>query len=186
MADETPNERLDQFRRAIKQSVQIHEGNQVVPLIDGKETFQAMYNAIQKVLSRPNDRTAYIYLLAWSLDDTFELVKGQKDSSIQKLFEAASEIGVQVRVMLWLDPRQLIDAANPFHNFLQSEWQKGQKLREVLEGGPIIKRINLLKNGAGILDELTLPLPPKSQLRPRARVYGLSEFTHYPVGTRHP
>jgi phosphatidylserine/phosphatidylglycerophosphate/cardiolipin synthase-like enzyme len=83
--------------------VTVREGNRVDYLVDGKATYQAMYEAICTTFS--NEPSYYIYLLGWWLDDQFPLVPHDPESTIEKLFRKASlQYGVQVRVMLWLNP----------------------------------------------------------------------------------
>lgn len=101
--------------------------NDVAALIDGRETFRAMYEAIQTA-KRP---THYIYLLGWWLDDQFDLVD-RGGTSFYDLCYAASQQGcVQIRVMLW-----------------------DQLLRK---NNAQIDHVNALRTGAGILDNNTLP-----------------------------
>jgi phosphatidylserine/phosphatidylglycerophosphate/cardiolipin synthase-like enzyme/outer membrane protein OmpA-like peptidoglycan-associated protein len=63
----------------------------------GPTTFEEMVKAIKTAKSLGH----YIYLLGWFLNDDFELIPGDPDSKIRRLFAEASTKGVQIRAMLW-------------------------------------------------------------------------------------
>jgi phosphatidylserine/phosphatidylglycerophosphate/cardiolipin synthase-like enzyme len=116
----------------------IRRGNTVVPLVDGVETLNAMYEVIAACIHNRAPGN-YIYLLAWYLDSALPLGRkpsGQKGayepipgSSMRALLPQASQAGIQVRVILWDTPL--------FQNSEEHKW------------------INQLKNGAAILDDNT-------------------------------
>jgi phosphatidylserine/phosphatidylglycerophosphate/cardiolipin synthase-like enzyme len=84
----------------------VRANNEVTYLVRGKETFQHMADAIRSA-SRPgafsdSSSPPFIYLVGWTMADTpFKLIPGDPSSSIESLFTAASNAGVEIRVMLW-------------------------------------------------------------------------------------
>ncbi len=74
----------------------VRSGNDVMYLIDGRATFAAMVRAIHTATTSDH----YIYLLGWRLSDDFELIAGDKKSTMWSLLANASSRGVQVRAML--------------------------------------------------------------------------------------
>ena len=86
------------------------EGNNVVELVDGPETFRSMHAAIRTAINQEH----YIYLLGWwlDLDEPLDVPAGGVacpsarggPSTIRACFTAASAAGVQIRVMLWDQP----------------------------------------------------------------------------------
>ncbi len=95
-------------------------------LIDGLDSFREMVAAIRTATSDQH----YIYLLAWYLDDSFQMVPGDPASTVQILFSIASAAGVQIRMMLW------------------DQWGR--------QNSAEVTRVNNLANGAAILDNRTL------------------------------
>lgn len=69
----------------------------VAPLVDGKETFARMVEAIQTA----KDSTHYIYLLGWMLDVEFELIPGNPNSTLLALLKEANRRQVEVRILVW-------------------------------------------------------------------------------------
>lgn len=104
----------------------IRSGNLAISLVGGAATFAAMVSAMRTA----NSEGHYIYLIGWTLTDSFELIPGDSTTTIQALFSRASQNGVQVRAMLWDQPGT-------------------QNTDEV-------KRINRLSHGAAILDNRTI------------------------------
>jgi phosphatidylserine/phosphatidylglycerophosphate/cardiolipin synthase-like enzyme len=104
---ETPGEDpVDRWRRVLGSDAR--DGNDVVELIDGPETFRAMHAAILTATGPEH----YVYLLGWwlDLDEPLDVpTTGPAcpppprtgPSTIRSLFTAASAAGVQVRVVLW-------------------------------------------------------------------------------------
>jgi phosphatidylserine/phosphatidylglycerophosphate/cardiolipin synthase-like enzyme len=66
-------------------------------LLDGEAYYEAVIRAIEST-DGPNH---YIYILGWMLDIDFQLVAGDKDKTLYKLLKAASERGVEIRVLVW-------------------------------------------------------------------------------------
>ncbi len=113
------------LRRAFRTSPALHTNNAVKFLIDGRDTFREMVAAIRSAQNREH----YIYLLGWVLVDNFQMVRGDPDSTVRRLFQEASRRGVQIRVMLW-DQVGTVNSAE-------------------------VRRINALPNGGAILDDDT-------------------------------
>ncbi|HEV2452483.1 MAG TPA: phosphatidylserine/phosphatidylglycerophosphate/cardiolipin synthase family protein [Streptosporangiaceae bacterium] len=117
----------------------VREGNRVDALIDGPETYQAMYEAIRTTFSKQGG--FYIYLLAWWLDGEVPLSPGDRDSVFTAMLRRASqEFGVQVRVLLW-------------KNRVASLWPFEPKAQDRLHD-----EIGKLPTGACLLDNV-LPNP---------------------------
>jgi phosphatidylserine/phosphatidylglycerophosphate/cardiolipin synthase-like enzyme len=74
----------------------VRAGNDVRYLIDGRATFAEMVRAIRTATTSSH----YIYVLGWRLSDDFELIAGDKKSTMWSLLAVASSRGVQVRAML--------------------------------------------------------------------------------------
>src|SRR5260221_8035938 len=98
MSDTQDKDLVARWSKAI--TVKVREGNRVQYLINGKNTFQAMYDAILTTFPYADSSGYYIYLLGWWLDDTFPLT-GASGSSILALFMKAALRKVQIRVILW-------------------------------------------------------------------------------------
>ena len=111
----------------------MREGNRVDYLVDGRDAFNAMLEAIQTTFSKDGS-AYYIYLLAWYLDSDLPLKEGDNDTTIAKLFAkaASTDYGVEVRVMLYRN--HLV----PNTHLLQAH------------------RLNQLRSGAAIVDSNTL------------------------------
>jgi phosphatidylserine/phosphatidylglycerophosphate/cardiolipin synthase-like enzyme len=75
-------------------------GNQVEPFISGAAAQYAMFEAITSA----TNQTHFIYLLGWYLDENLPLSPFGKGSTIRDLFTEKAALGVQIRVMLWLQP----------------------------------------------------------------------------------
>lgn len=105
-------------------------GNRVVPLRDGVSVFRQYVS----VLRTGNGEIHHIHVAGWYLDDSFELVHGEPDSTFLALCTAAAEQGARVRGLLW-------DAAG---------WRNSEQ----------VDRMNALPygRGEGILDADTLPI----------------------------
>ncbi len=90
---------IDRWTKAV--GGQVRPGNNVAYLIDGKNTFAAMFEAILTA----NSSAHYIYLLGWWLDDLIPLTD-QSGSSVYALFRKAALQRVQIRIMLWDQPKK--------------------------------------------------------------------------------
>jgi phosphatidylserine/phosphatidylglycerophosphate/cardiolipin synthase-like enzyme len=107
-------------------------GNEVVTLVDGDETYEAMYRALITARSKGH----YIYLLGWSCDERVGLQgKGgnRVASTSLKSVLTRTPSAVQIRVMLWS----------------QSKIMGGTYLEDTER---VIKMINGLPNAAAISD----------------------------------
>ena len=104
----------------------VRPGNQVLPFITGRATFAQMVQAIRTATTGEH----YIYLIGWILDDQLPMIPGQPGTTINRLFQNATNNGVQVRAMLW------------------DQWGRDNSAQ--------VKRINQLPDGAAILDNKTL------------------------------
>ena len=71
-----------------------------VPLVHGKETFEHIVNAIRTA----GNSEHYIYILGWMLDVDFEMIPGDKSSTLIRLLQDASSKGVEIRLMVWDNP----------------------------------------------------------------------------------
>jgi phosphatidylserine/phosphatidylglycerophosphate/cardiolipin synthase-like enzyme len=67
-------------------------------LIDGRQTFDAMLDAMETA----NKQGHYIILLGWGLDVDFAMAKGK---SFLQIVEERASLKVAVRVLLWENPR---------------------------------------------------------------------------------
>lgn len=113
------------LRARLSSHAMLRAGNAARYLIDGRDTFRAMVEAIRTA----NSTEHYIYMLnGWQLVDDFPLIAGDPTTTFVQLMSRASALGVQIRAMLW---------ANPGKNFLQT------------------RRIHELKTGAAIRDDET-------------------------------
>ena len=117
----------DRWKPAIG-GAKVRSGNQVEFLIDGQQTFEAMVRAIKTATGCQH----YIYLLGWWLTNSFPLIPCDPDSTISRLFAAATQQGVQIRVMLWDQYKT--------------------------KNSPEVRQINALRTGGAILDDETLNL----------------------------
>jgi phosphatidylserine/phosphatidylglycerophosphate/cardiolipin synthase-like enzyme len=110
------------------------EGNDVVELIDGADTFRAMHAAIRTATGPGH----YIYLLGWWLDLEEPLDPsvpgGRSVSTVRSLLTAASQHRVQVRVMLWDQPGRKNSAEVAFINTLAN----GAAVLDNHQDGPIL------------------------------------------------
>ncbi|NTX25772.1 hypothetical protein HT746_01170 [Burkholderia pyrrocinia] len=111
-------------------------GNAITTLVDGPETFAAMYRALQ---TAQNNESHFIYLLGWSCDSTLGLLgglDGSRDSntSLSRIFKSVPK--VQIRAMFW--------------NQIMGDERKMNRAS--------VAMINDLPNGAAILDA-RLPSP---------------------------
>lgn len=84
------------------------DGNEVVTLVDGPETFRSAHDAIRTATAPAH----FVYLLGWwlDLDEPLDVPLSPSScpasprrgpSTVRNLLTAASHAGVQVRVMLW-------------------------------------------------------------------------------------
>jgi len=80
---------LDGFRDATP--------NKVEYLIDGKETFKNITDAI----GTANKEGHFIYILGWMLDIKFPLIENKPDTTLKALLTNAAKSGVEVRVLIW-------------------------------------------------------------------------------------
>ncbi|MGH9978883.1 MAG: phospholipase D-like domain-containing protein, partial [Nitrososphaeraceae archaeon] len=70
--------------------------NNVIPLIDGAETFRSMVQAI-RTATNPSH---YIYFANWRMDLTFELIPGDQSTTIWNLVTDANKRNVELRAMV--------------------------------------------------------------------------------------
>ena len=113
------------LRGVLSPHAALRDGNAVLSMIDGVETFRPMVDAIR----RTSGERDYIYLLGWRLIDDFEMIPCDPTTTARRLFADASARGVQIRAMLWDQP----GTAN----------------------SPEVARIDALPTGAAILDNET-------------------------------
>lgn len=131
MIDDKQEQFIRKWSQVIPRGVPLRPGNRVDYLVDGWATFQAMYEAICYTFEK--NSAFYIYLLGWWLDDDFQLVPKDPESTISKLFRKASlDYEVQIRIMLW-------------NNYLM--WPLNPKTQERQKN-----EFNKLPTGACILD----------------------------------
>ncbi|HVO72637.1 MAG TPA: S8 family serine peptidase, partial [Ignavibacteriaceae bacterium] len=71
-----------------------------IPLLDGEATFKRMVSAIKTAVNSNH----YIYILGWMLDVDFELIPGDKNSTLSALLQDAAKKGVEIRVLIWDNP----------------------------------------------------------------------------------
>ncbi|VWD31119.1 membrane protein [Burkholderia lata] len=90
---------IDKWKRAL--STPVTEGNRVEYLIDGKDTYVSMYDAIGTTFTDVKENGFYIYILGWWLDDTLRLKAGDPRSTLHQLLIKAAACNVQIRVILW-------------------------------------------------------------------------------------
>ena len=111
---------------------QIRDGNDVVAFIEGTNTYKGMVDAIKSTKNSEH----FIYLLGWDLQIDFELIPGDNNSTIKKLFtEASNKRKVQIRAML--NYHQAIPGYGSITSF---------------NNKPPVDFINSLTNGAAIQD----------------------------------
>ena len=96
----------------------------VKELLNGKQTFEHMVSAIKTATNKNH----FIYILGWMLDSDFELVKGDKNTTMSQMLRVASGNKVQIKAMLW-------------HNLNSPKT------------GASVKEINKLTTGTAILDK---------------------------------
>lgn len=107
--------------------LEVRDGNEVMYLIDGPQTFKAMVEAI-KTAKDPGKH--FIYSLGLWLSDDYKLIPGYASSTVRSLLTVASRLGVQVRAMLW------------------DQW--------LIKNNREVESINKLDHGAAILDNCHL------------------------------
>jgi phosphatidylserine/phosphatidylglycerophosphate/cardiolipin synthase-like enzyme len=66
-------------------------------LLDGEAYFEAVIKAIESASSSSH----YVYILGWMLDVDFQLKAGDSTKTLYKLLKAASEKGVEIRILVW-------------------------------------------------------------------------------------
>lgn len=77
------------------------------PVVDGTDWFERIYQAI-------TTRTGpghCIYIAGWVLDHEFTLRLGDPATALSRVLRQKAEAGVDVRVLLWLNPLYNIDPA---------------------------------------------------------------------------
>jgi len=115
-----PDAAVDKWQRLLGPTSR--RGNDVVELIDGREAFQAMHDAIRTATTSDH----FIFLLGWwlDLDEPMDLVRPAKppaaSATIRTLFTDAVRAGVQVRAMLWDQPGTKNSAEVRFINSLSN------------------------------------------------------------------
>jgi phosphatidylserine/phosphatidylglycerophosphate/cardiolipin synthase-like enzyme len=109
-------------------------GNTVRPLLDGGSTFEAIYSAMETARLPSH----FIYLLAWWMDDLLPLSSHASDrSTLKHLIESKAASGVQIRVMMWLQPFKTL-AAHDTPEQLKALFDAETDLRvwwQLVEGG---------------------------------------------------
>lgn len=142
-------------------------GNVVQALIDGPDAFQAIYEAIETTQGRSH----FIYLLAWWLDLDLPLSQtAQDNTTLRALFEKKAKAGVQIRVMMWLNPgkgtkahdtpeqiKELVDSGQNLDAYFE---KLAQDPLSFVSKNPkshftIAQWINKLPNSAAIVDWFT-------------------------------
>jgi phosphatidylserine/phosphatidylglycerophosphate/cardiolipin synthase-like enzyme len=73
------------------------ENNKIAPIRDGVEVFRQYAEAI-RTLTQPDH---FMYLAAWWMDNTFELIAEDQLSTMAQLTRWADSHGAQVRALLW-------------------------------------------------------------------------------------
>jgi phosphatidylserine/phosphatidylglycerophosphate/cardiolipin synthase-like enzyme len=121
----------------------VREGNEVTYLVRGRETLEAMAQAIREAgepLDEPDlNHRPLIYLLGWSCSLDVPMVEGDATTTLERLLRAASARGVEIRSMLWANlkgPSDILTAMT----------------------GPQVQFINTLPTGRAILDAKTTVL----------------------------
>jgi phosphatidylserine/phosphatidylglycerophosphate/cardiolipin synthase-like enzyme len=71
--------------------------NKVTHLLDGPAYFKSVAEAIRSA-STGND---YIYILGWMLDINFELIAGDKSTTLSALLAKAAAGGARIRILVW-------------------------------------------------------------------------------------
>src|SRR5688572_17023033 len=74
------------LHRLPTKSARVHAGNAVKFLIDGHDAFREMVASIRSATSRSH----YVYILGWVLYDDFELIRGDRSSTMRQLLSAAA------------------------------------------------------------------------------------------------
>jgi phosphatidylserine/phosphatidylglycerophosphate/cardiolipin synthase-like enzyme/peptidoglycan hydrolase-like protein with peptidoglycan-binding domain len=92
----SPVKTVSRWKQIIQNTVQC----QALPLLQGKETFIHMVDAIRTAV----DSTHYIYILGWMIDLDFQMIAGDPNSTMGRLLETASSKGVEIRIMIWDNP----------------------------------------------------------------------------------
>jgi|RhiMethySRZTD1v2_1073278.scaffolds.fasta_scaffold40926_2 phosphatidylserine/phosphatidylglycerophosphate/cardiolipin synthase-like enzyme len=123
----TKEELVNKWARSLGGGRLVRAGNSVQTLVDGEETFAAMFRELLTARAAWH----YIYLLGWYMDDSVPLVKDVPTSTILEIFKSAAASQVQIRVMLW-------------EQVVGSDERKTNKTS--------VENINVLKTGAAILD----------------------------------
>jgi len=90
----------------------VRAGNQVEALVDGPETYRAMYNALRTTLD-DDGKEYYIYLLTWWLDEDVKLEPNDRESSLLDLIRLAAKNDVQVRLMIWDNTFKWLERLDP-------------------------------------------------------------------------
>jgi phosphatidylserine/phosphatidylglycerophosphate/cardiolipin synthase-like enzyme len=112
----------------------VHHGNEVMYLVDGKDTYAEMAKAIRAAVDPAHD---FIYILGWTLFLDFPFA--EDGATLFELLRDASARGIQVRIMIWclkVPPSVVFPVPEP-------------KIQ-------IARRLNDLKNVRVILDERVL------------------------------
>jgi len=73
--------------------------NKVTPIRDGVDTFR-QYVAAMRTVKRPGH---FMYLADWFLDDSFQMIPGDSNSTALILANIASSSGADVRALVWDD-----------------------------------------------------------------------------------
>lgn len=115
----------------------VRPGNEVLPIINGPQTFRQMVSAIRTATGG----THFIYILGWHLNDNFDIdpTAARGTTTVQALLTAAAAGGVQVRAMLFGGA---------------AAWYMGCRA----PNSRTVDNINALPTGAAILDDRFLNL----------------------------
>jgi phosphatidylserine/phosphatidylglycerophosphate/cardiolipin synthase-like enzyme len=110
-------------------ALEVRKGNEVLPLVDGPETYQNIYDAIRTTLGTGQGERYYIYILAWWMDDSIPLSPASPHSTLNDLLTQAAGEKVEIRILVWKNLFRL--ASHPL----------------------VAKRISALKGAACLVDE---------------------------------
>ena len=113
----------------------VRSDNEVKYLIDGKTTFAEMARVIR---TTTDPSSHFIYVLGWTMFLDFAFA--EDGTTLGQLFQAASDRGIQIRVMLWAAIRI------PF------------KMPQFGQNQGVVGRVTRLASGQGIFDHRVLPL----------------------------
>ena len=141
---------------------EVTHGNEVLYLVGGQETFQAMVDAIRTTF-QPGAKNYFIYMLNWFLRDDFPLIPSDPSSlllgptgeaqlwahvSPRPLLKHAEACNVQIRAMLYFNLPESGKGGI-------AKGEVGSTVGNIVNAEPC-RRINKLSTGAAILDRRVL------------------------------